>query len=224
MNHTTNIFLSLLFTSVGLFSCQNDAPLPQAKTTTAPAPSTAKSSAGDVIYTVTEGIIYWSGSKATGDSHSGTINVEGGELVVDNGQLQSGTVTIDMASLVVSDLNDAGEKKELESHLKDGDFFNVQKFPKASFKFSEVLPSTLPAFNAVIAGELTMKGKTKTVNVPVKLALKEDLLTAESAAFPINRTDWGVNFRSGILGTARDKMIEDVVPLSIKLKARPKSN
>jgi polyisoprenoid-binding protein YceI len=154
--------------------------------------------------------------------HSGTINIEGGELVVDNGQLQSGTVNIDMNSLTVSDLNDAGEKKELESHLKDGDFFNVRKYPQAQFKFSEVLPSTLPAFNAVIAGELTMKGKSKTVNVPVKLILTEDLLTAESAAFPINRTDWGVNFRSGILGTVRDKMIEDVVPLSLKLKAKPK--
>ena len=58
-----------------------------------------------------------------------------------------------------------------------------------------------------------MKGKTKSVNIPVMLKINEDDLTAESATFPINRTDWGVNFRSGLLGTAKDKLINDVVTL-----------
>jgi polyisoprenoid-binding protein YceI len=203
------------------FSCKNDPkPVESPKKAVSVQPKKA-SAAGDVIYTVTEGIINWSGKKAIGDMHYGTINVEGGELIVSNGQLQSGTVTIDMNSVAVNDLNDAGERKDLESHLKESDFFDVRKYPKATFKFSEVLPSTLPAFNAVIAGELTLKGKTNGVNVPVKLTVSDDELVAESAAFPIIRTQWGINFRSGILGTAKDKLIEDGVPITMKLKAKP---
>ena len=35
--------------------------------------------------------------------------------------------------------------------------------------------------------------------------------------FTINRTEWGVNYNSGILGTVKDKLIADDVKLSITL-------
>jgi hypothetical protein len=52
------------------------------------------------------------------------------------------------------------------------------------------------------------------------IRMEGDVLQAESPAFPINRTLWGVNFQSGILGTARDKMIDDMVPLMLKVTAK----
>jgi polyisoprenoid-binding protein YceI len=216
---TTGLLLAL----ASLFACQNT---PQnVETPPAVAPDTVRmvsvSADSAVTYTVTEGVVNWSGAHTLKkDGHEGTIAVESGTLLVSEGQLLSGKVTLDMNSITVTDIKDPGERRDLESHLKDSDFFETNKFPKAEFVFNEVLPSKAENFNWVLNGQLTMKGKTKPLTIPVKISLNGDLLQAESPAFPINRTDWGVNFRSGILGTTRDKMIDDMVPLTLKVAAR----
>ena len=172
-------------------------------------------------FVISDGTVNWSGTHTIAkDGHQGTIKVEAGELMVNQGQLLRGKVTLDMNSIAVTDIKDPGERRDLESHLKDSDFFEVNKFPKAEFVFDEVLPSTMPNFNWVLSGKLTMKSKTNPVNIPVKVTIEGDVLRAESPSFPINRTQWGINFNSGILGTARDKMIDDIVPLSLKIVAK----
>lgn len=218
------IALPLLFLSL-IFSCKND---PKTETAqVAPKPDTLRVAPvpveGAETYVVTEGVVDWSGTKTIKkSSHQGTVAVESGELLVNQGQLIRGKVTLDMNSLSVTDIKDPGERRDLESHLKDADFFEVKKFPQAEFAFEEVLPSTTPEFNWVLRGTLTMKGKAVALNIPVKIDLKEDMLYAESPTFPINRTEWGVSFRSGILGTAKDKMIDDMVPISLKISAKRK--
>lgn len=173
-------------------------------------------------YEVTEGTVYWQGKQAVGGSHNGIVRVSGGELLVNQGTLLSGQVRLDMNSIEVSDVQDPRERGELESHLRDTEFFDVKNFPEASFSFDESLPSKTPNFNAVVTGQLTMKGKSNAVNIPLRLEIKGDELRAESPSFIIDRTQWGVNFRSGMLGTAKDKLIEDVIPLSLKLRAKAK--
>lgn len=208
---------------LSLFSCQNEpktatTPPPPAMDTVHVAPVSAE---GAVKFMVTEGTVNWSGTKTLSKGgHQGTITVQGGELMVNKGQLLSGKVTLDMNSIAVTDIKDPGERRDLEAHLKDSDFFEVGKYPKAEFVFNEVLPSTMPNFNWVISGHLSMKDKTEAVNIPVKVTIEGNTLQAESPNFPINRTQWGVNFRSGVLGTAKDKMIDDTVPLSLKIVAK----
>lgn len=178
---------------------------------------------GADTYELKEGVVYWSGSNSLRkDGHEGTIAVKSAEFLVSQNQLIKGKATLDMLSIAVSDVKDPGERRDLESHLKDSDFFEATKYPEAQFEFDEVLPSTMPNFNWVLHGTLKMKGKTAPVNIPVKVSFEKDLLVAETPSFPINRTQWGVNFHSGILGTAKDKMIDDMVPLTIKLSAKKK--
>lgn len=217
----------LLFPAIAsglfFFSCNNDT-TSKTESAAAPKPDTVRVELvpvkGAAPFTVTEGTVFWQGKKALGDPHNGTIKVSGGELMVNQGRLLGGKVTLDMASIAVTNLNDGGEKRDLESHLKDRDFFEVKKFPTAEFVITEVLPSNLPAFNWVVRGDLTIKGKTNPVNIPVKMTIEGDKLDAASATFPINRTHWGISFRSGALGTAKDKVVEDVVPLSLVLRAK----
>lgn len=221
-------FLAAAVLSLLLFSsCKTDSKPTPAAAEVKPRPDTIctepVSTEGARGYVITEGIVYWQGKKSIGESHNGTIRVKGGELLINEGQLLSGQVTLDMSSIAVSDLEDPGERAELESHLRSPDFFDVKGFPLAEFKFEEVLPNKTPNFNAVIIGQLTMKGKTNAVNIPIRLEFNGDELSAESPAFLINRTLWAVNFRSGVLGTAQDKMIEDTVPLSLKIKAKAKT-
>ncbi len=217
--------LLFAFAITAFFSCNNDPKIEAAQA--APKLEAARlepvPTEGAVTFAVTEGIVNWSGTNTVGKSgHEGTITVESGALLVNQGQILSGKVTIDMNSISVSDIKDPGERRDLESHLKDADFFEVNKFPKAEFEIDEVLPSTMPNFNWVLSGTLTMRGKTAPVNIPVKVSIEGDILRAESPAFPINRTTWGVNFHSGILGTVKDKMIDDTVPISLKIVAKRK--
>jgi polyisoprenoid-binding protein YceI len=180
------------------------------------------STEGAETFVVTEGVVNWLGKRTIGNRHTGTVSVAGGELQVNQGRLLSGKVTLDMASIRVDNVKDPGAKSDLESHLKDSDFFAVKDNPTGEFVFDEVLPSNLPEFNWVISGNLTMKGKTNPVNIPVKMTIKDGELTAKSANFVINRTKWDINFQSGLLGTVKDKIIEDIVPLSLTITAKKK--
>lgn len=226
MNRIALFFCPIFLSSLFLFSCKNDTP--ENKTATSPAPKTETvpfqpaSKEGAAPFAVSSGTIFWEAQRAIGSAHKGTITVSGGELLVNSGQLVGGRLTMDMQSIEVTNMNDPSEKATLESHLKDNDFFQVKKFPEASFEVTEVLPSTQAAFNWVVRGNLTIKDQTHPVNVPVRMSITSDKLLAESVNFVINRTKWGINFRSGILGTAKDKIIQDVVQLSLKIEAEKK--
>jgi hypothetical protein len=186
----------LLVTVSVFFACKNEPKNPES-TQTIPADTIRPAEVsleGSVTYTITEGIV--------------------------NCQIKKGSVVLDMYAITVTDIKDPGERRDLESHLKDSDFFEVNKYPKAEFVFEEVLPGKAENFNWVLNGHLTMKGKKVPLTIPVMIRMEGDVLQAESPAFPINRTLWGVNFQSGILGTARDKMIDDMVPLMLKVTAK----
>lgn len=146
-----------------------------------------------VLYLVVGGTIEWSGIYTLSkDGHHGTINIEGGKLLLNDDRLVSGKINIDINTVSVNDIKDPGEKRDLESHLKDADFFDAKPYPKAVFEFREAFPgATTTAFNWVLNGFLTMKGQTHPVVVPVKMTLAEGWLQAETPGFSINRTQWG---------------------------------
>ena len=220
MLRTTGLFF--FFVIIISSACKNDTTLqnPQVSPVQESLPYVPVGKEGAVVYTVTGGTVSWSGKKSLGDSHEGTITVSSGELLVNQGTLVGGKILLDMHSLSVTSIKDGGEKRDLESHLKDVDFFEVNTFPKAEFQFNEVLPSNTQDFNQIVAGDLTIKGKTHSVNIPVNLKISGDELTARSPSFSINRTKWGITFRSGMIGTVKDKLIEDTVLLSVRLAAK----
>ena len=223
MRNLYTVVFTLSLVSLFSIGCANEVP----QKATAEMPKADTISAIDVPvdgaspYKISSGTVSWSASEALGGGHQGSINIKNGVLLVNQGELLRGNATLDMNSLAVTDLKDQAQKAKLESHLKDQDFFETNKHPGGVFAIKEVLPGTGLDFNRVISGELTLKGITKPVNVPVRISIENGVLRAKTPAFSINRTDWGVNFRSGILGTAKDKLINDAVQLSVVLEARP---
>ncbi|MCB9353097.1 MAG: YceI family protein [Saprospiraceae bacterium] len=219
------IFPILLIIS-SFFSCQNDQQPEPAPPATLPPLDTIRvvpvSSVNAAVYIVNDGVVNWLGKRAIGNRHTGTIQIKEGQLSASQGQLLSGNVVLDMRSLSVNNVKDPGAKSDLESHLKDSDFFEVKKYPTGTFVIDEVLPSKTPDFNWIVSGELTLKGKTNRVNIPVKMTITDKEINAESANFVINRTQWGINFQSGLLGTTKDKLIEDIVPISLTIRAERK--
>ncbi len=173
--------------------------------------------------------ITWQGSKPTG-THKGTIGVSEGQLFVSDGKITSGNFIIDMNSITVSDLT-GDEKSSLESHLKGtgaegaSDFFNVTKYPTGKFEITGVESSTENGTNALVKGNLTLLDKTKEVAIPATVTVSDSTISVVSSTFNINRTDWGINYKSkNIFKELGDKFINDEISLNIQLSGKPASS
>jgi polyisoprenoid-binding protein YceI len=111
------------------------------------------------VYNVSTGTskVDWVGSKKNG-YHPGYFNLKSGVVNVENGKITGGNFVIDIANVKVTD----GAGAKLEGHLKSADFFDVAKYPEATFTITNVSYSSESTIE--IAGNLLVKG----VNVPVK--------------------------------------------------------
>ena len=133
----------------------------------------------------------------------GTLNLKSGEITVENDTVTSGEFVIDMTTLKVdpASVTEADKKPaDLEAHLKNADFFDVEKQPTSDFKITAVadLAGELPkdavaGANKTISGNLTLLGKTLNVSFPAKVTVAEGKASIE-AKFTVNRADWGIKF------------------------------
>jgi polyisoprenoid-binding protein YceI len=165
----------------------------------------------------TEGsVINWVGTKPTGQ-HSGVMKIKEGKLQLEEDKLVGGKFTLDMVSIEVTDLE--GEKKsDLEGHLKTGDFFEVEKFPTATFEITNVeAVEGNPDATHNITGNLTMRDQTKSVTLPAKVEFNEGVLSAKTPDFKIDRTEWGIVYKSSKVG---DMAINDEMGIQINLMAK----
>lgn len=207
----------LLATTVLFVSCKNEK--------AADAKDVAESTEVAATFAIdtTASTIEWVGSKPTGDQHTGTIALSEGSFQVENGNIVSGSATIDMNSIVVTDL-EGDYKMWLEGHLKgitddkekDGHFFSVKQFPTGKFEVTSY------SAEKGLEGNLTLKDISKNVSFPVNVAVNGDELTLTSEKFTINRTDWDIKYGSGSFfkDLAADKIIKDEIELTIKIVAK----
>ena len=70
---------------------------------------------------ISDGVINWKGSKITTDSHEGTLSISKGALTFEDKTLTGGTFTVDMNSMVCTDLS-GDYADRLVGHLKSDDF------------------------------------------------------------------------------------------------------
>lgn len=183
----------------------------------------AETSTERYVVNVAESQIEWKGFKPTG-THNGTIVIENGEINANDDVVVSGNFVIDMTTIISLDLE--GEKKaELESHLKgtaegkEGDFFNVTKYPEATFEITDM--KVLENGNYNVSGNLMIKGVKNNITFPVMTSIEEDTLLLKSETFTIDRTKWGVNYGSkSVFDNLGDSFINDEIELKITVKAK----
>jgi len=113
-------------------------------------------------------------------------------------------VTFDMKSAATG-------TSDVDSTLQSSDFFDVAKFPTAQFVAKGAKPVSGGHF--ILDGELTLKGKTKPVQVPFSIDIEGTEADAKAEA-KINRLDFGVGPES-VAGLAVDKDVK----LTLDLKA-----
>lgn len=163
--------------------------------------------------------LLWEGTEPGDEGHKGTVALKSGSFTVENNVLTGGSFDIDMNSIAVSDLT-GGKKAKLEEHLKDGDFFETNKFPAGKFTITSVeAVANDPSVSHRMSGDLMLKDKTKNISFPVKMSIAEGKLMAESKPFTFNRTEWDIKYRSTVIGTIKNKLINDNIGMTIKIEA-----
>lgn len=157
--------------------------------------------------------VKWIGSKMT-ESHNGDIKIKSGKLVLDHGRLVGGEFVIDMSTINTLDMSEKYNEK-LNSHLRNEDFFNVDKFPTAKLSITDLQITERTKYE--ITADLTIKGKTHSItfNADVKIQGNAYLATAN---FKIDRTKWDIKYKSGnFFQDLGDKAILDEIEFDIFL-------
>lgn len=200
-------FLSV---AVLAFSCVSNPEGDKAETKEAVSPATP--GAGDKLAVNTAAsTITWMGNKVTG-KHTGNINLQHGELILNDGKLAGGSFIIDMTSINNHDLTDPEYKGKLENHLKSEDFFAVEKHPTSKFEITEV--KDLTDNKVSVSGNLTLRDVTKNITYEAEVLESSDAKFVAKADFNINRKDWGVAYEG-----MKDDLISNEINFKINLIA-----
>ena len=164
----------------------------------------------------------WEGSKKIVDSkHFGTVTVKSGTIDAQGEQITSGTIEIDMTTIVNKDLEDATYNQKLVTHLKSEDFFDVTKFPTSKFVIKKAKAQKgKGGATHELTGDLTIKSETHPIIVPATLALKDGTWTGK-AQITIDRTKWNLRYGSDkFFKSLGDKVISDEIKLDLNLTAK----
>lgn len=153
--------------------------------------------------------------------HLGIANVKGtfgsfeGQLVIENGDLSTAIATgsVDVATV---DTNEA----DRDTHLRSADFFDVETYPKMTFRSTSISPHGDDEF--VIEGELTLHGVTQPITLKAEVQGTEtDPWGNERVGLEISgkldRSDYGMKFNQA-LGSG-NLLVSDKVKLSLDVSA-----
>jgi len=162
-------------------------------------------------------VMNWNGKKVTGE-HSGTVALQGGTMIVENGKMTGGQFTFDMNSIKCTDLTDAGYNAKFIGHMKSDDFFGTAKHPTSMFTITKVTPKE---GNAVeITGNMTIKGITNVVTFPATVKTNGNMIEADGKAV-LDRTKYDIRFGSkSFFESIGDKAIYDDFTVEMKLVAK----
>ncbi|GAB3551802.1 two-component regulator propeller domain-containing protein [Spirosoma fluminis] len=176
----------------------------------------------------------WEGSVLLNDGTiKGDVDLVKGELLIESDRrsdrhLVGGAVEVDMSTI---------EQKfdDQRSYNKLPGFFDVKKFPISTFVITKVemgndenakVPTDgsirVKEGNIKVTGSLTLEGITKAVTFPAKLYFKDgmDGTVEMNGTLVIDRTEWGIDYRSEKPLYQSDDFISDDVKLFIKIVAK----
>lgn len=146
------------------------------------------------------------GSKVTG-KHNGSFGDFSGQ--VDH----AGTPETSRVNITIKTDSITTDTPDLTKHLKTADFFDVAKYPEATFVSTAIKPGGENGATHTVTGNLTLHGVTKAITFPATINVTPDAATVESS-FSINRKDFGINYAG-----AADNLIRDNVVLTLHVRA-----
>ncbi|MBI1319074.1 MAG: polyisoprenoid-binding protein [Candidatus Hydrogenedens sp.] len=118
-----------------------------------------------------------------------------GTLTFDAEHLDEASIEATVQAASVNTMNEARD-----GHLKNEDFFNVEKFPVISFKSSKWEAGEDGLYK--VTGDLSLLGKSKEITIDVKHVasgegMKGELRQGFETEFTIKRSDFGMDYGVG---------------------------
>jgi polyisoprenoid-binding protein YceI len=205
----TTFVLLMLFTG-----CANPAAnKPKASVgNAAPESNTAKPAGGETLtITPDNSKVEFVAAKVT-RSHNGSFKQFSGTIdLLNSDPVQSVvSISIDTASVIT-------DEDDLTHHLKTPDFFDVAKFPKATFVSTKIEPGTANGATHAVTGNFDLHGIKKSISFPATIQVAPTSVSV-TAEFAINRQDFKLTYP----GKA-DDLIKDgvVVKLTLNVPRKP---
>jgi len=128
------------------------------------------------------------------DHHIGLIQFESGEMVYENEEPVSADFTINMKSIVNTDIENKLIKGTLENTLRSDVFFDVENNPNAYFKTDEITPLENGNYN--IKGDFILFDAGICYDFDGTIQLKNDSLFFKAQNIILDRTDWAIYYGS----------------------------
>lgn len=129
-----------------------------------------------------------------------------------DGTIKNAELSIDVASI-----NTNVEARD--NHLKSADFFDVEKFPKMTFKSTKI---DQKGSDISITGDLTIHGVTKPVTLKGEFTAPVtdpwgNARSALAVATKINRKDWGLHYNQAL--ETGGFVVGDEVKINVEFEA-----
>jgi polyisoprenoid-binding protein YceI len=203
--------ITILAATAFLSACANPADnVTKAVTSEANAQAaTARQTKGESISISPENSkIEFVGSKVTGKHDGGFRQFSGNiDLVGDKAEASQVTIDIEMKSVYT-------DADGLTQHLQTGDFFEVEKYPRASFVSTRIASDAAKGADVYnVTGDLEMRGVKKTISFPATIKISPADVAVD-AEFVINRKDFGI-----VYAGKADDLIRDEVVMKLNLSS-----
>ena len=153
--------------------------------------------------------------------HSPTIAVRdfAGEARLSPDALDSASlhVTVQAASLAVTDNISEKDRREIEREMQDN-VLEIAKYPEIMYDCSRVSVNDSPSgqYAITLNGNLTLHGETHGQAVPTRIAITGDMLRA-FGEFSLRQSDYSIKLVSAIGGGLK---VKDEVRFSFDIVAR----
>jgi polyisoprenoid-binding protein YceI len=205
----TSIVVTILSGLIFLSACSDPA-ADKSKAVTGEASKTASPAAAaqGTKYSITpqNSKIEFVGAKVTGH-HNGSFQDFSGQIDY-TGNVEQSRVNINIKTDSITT-----DTPDLTKHLKTADFFDVAKFPEATFVSTAIKAGGEKGASHTVTGNLTLHGVTKSITFPATIAVTPGVASVD-ADFSINRKDFGINYAG-----AADNLIRDEVVLTLHIRA-----
>jgi polyisoprenoid-binding protein YceI len=145
-------------------------------------------------------------------SHNGSFKQFAGAIDLVKNSVEASRVTIDIQTSSVATDEDA-----LTKHLQTPDFFDVAKYPKATFTSTKIEPNKAYAATHDVTGNFELHGIKKSITFPATITVAPDSVSV-NAEFAINRKDFGIVFQNKADDLIRDGV---VIKLTLKVPRKP---
>lgn len=131
------------------------------------------------------------------------------EIQLDPAKIENSNFKITIDATSINTRND-----RRDNHLKSKDFFDVATYPQITLVSKKITKTGDKSYN--VTGDLTMRGVTKQVEIPLTMVFYENNRGRFRARFTLNRKDYGINYNSAM------NPIQDMVEIQVDINVLDK--